>query len=67
MSEELLRLKNVKKYLGIRGAPWHMSQAVKAVDGVNFVVRKGETVADTDYGPGVSDDTPSALDHLSKD
>ena len=44
MSEELLRLKNVKKYFGIRGVPWHMAQAVKAVDGVNFVVRKGETV-----------------------
>ena len=29
--------------------------------------RRGETVADTDYGPGVSDETPSALDHLSKE
>ncbi|HET6985216.1 MAG TPA: dipeptide/oligopeptide/nickel ABC transporter ATP-binding protein, partial [Kribbella sp.] len=44
MSEELLHLKNVKKYFGLRGAPWRKAQAVKAVDGVNFVVRKGETV-----------------------
>ena len=44
VSEELLRLKNVKKYFGLRGVPWRMAQAVKAVDGVNFVVRKGETV-----------------------
>ena len=44
MPDELLRLKNVKKYFGLRGAPWRETQAVRAVDGVNFVVRKGETV-----------------------
>ncbi|MGY4766754.1 ABC transporter ATP-binding protein [Kribbella sp. CWNU-51] len=44
MSDELLHLKNVKKYFGLRGVPWRKAQAVKAVDGVNFVVRKGETV-----------------------
>ena len=44
VSDELLHLKNVKKYFGLRGVPWHKAQAVKAVDGVNFVVRKGETV-----------------------
>ena len=27
-------------------------------------LRRGESVADTDYGPGVSDATPSALDSL---
>lgn len=30
-------------------------------------VRRDAAVADTDYGPGVSDATPSALDHLSKE
>ncbi|WP_328521443.1 ABC transporter ATP-binding protein [Kribbella sp. NBC_00359] len=44
MSDELLHLKNVKKYFGLRGVPWRKAQVVKAVDGVNFVVRKGETV-----------------------
>jgi peptide/nickel transport system ATP-binding protein len=44
MSEELLRLDGVKKYFGLRGVPWRKAQAVKAVDGVTFVVRKGETV-----------------------
>jgi oligopeptide/dipeptide ABC transporter ATP-binding protein len=44
VSEELLHLKDVKKYFGLRGVPWRKAQAVKAVDGVNFVVRKGETV-----------------------
>ena len=44
MSDELLRLDGVKKYFGLRGAPWRRAQAVKAVDGVTFVVRKGETV-----------------------
>jgi peptide/nickel transport system ATP-binding protein len=44
MSDELLHLKNVKKYFGLRGVPWRKAQAVRAVDGVNFVVRKGETV-----------------------
>ncbi|WP_329478476.1 ATP-binding cassette domain-containing protein [Kribbella sp. NBC_01484] len=44
VSDELLHLKNVKKYFGLRGVPWRKAQAVKAVDGVNFVVRKGETV-----------------------
>ena len=29
-------------------------------------IRRSADVADTDYGPGVSDATPSALDHLSK-
>ncbi|MEV5964441.1 oligopeptide/dipeptide ABC transporter ATP-binding protein [Kribbella sp. NPDC051952] len=44
MSDELLRLDGVKKYFGLRGAPWRAAQAVKAVDGVTLVVRKGETV-----------------------
>jgi oligopeptide/dipeptide ABC transporter ATP-binding protein len=44
VSEELLHLKNVRKYFGLRGVPWRKAQAVKAVDGVSFVVRKGETV-----------------------
>ena len=44
MSEELLNLKDVKKYFGLRGAPWRKAQSVRAVDGVNLVVRKGETV-----------------------
>jgi len=30
-------------------------------------LRRGESVAETDYGPGVSDATPSALDHLSQE
>lgn len=30
-------------------------------------IRRSTDVADTDYGPGVSDATPSALDHLSHD
>jgi len=30
-------------------------------------LRRDATVADTDYGPGVSDATPSALDALSKE
>jgi hypothetical protein len=30
-------------------------------------IRRDASVADTEYGPGVSDATPSALDHLSKD
>jgi len=30
-------------------------------------IRRSTDVADTDYGPGVSDATPSALDALSKD
>jgi hypothetical protein len=30
-------------------------------------IRRDAAVADTEYGPGVSDATPSALDHLSKD
>ena len=41
---ELLNLKDVKKYFGLRGAPWQKAQAVRAVDGVNLVVRKGETL-----------------------
>ncbi|MGW1340771.1 ABC transporter ATP-binding protein [Kribbella sp. NPDC002412] len=44
MSEELLRLDGVRKYFGVRGAPWRSGKSVKAVDGVDFVVRKGETV-----------------------
>ncbi|MGW6196658.1 ABC transporter ATP-binding protein [Kribbella sp. NPDC055110] len=44
MSEELLNLKDVKKYFGLRGVPWQKAQAVRAVDGVNLVVRKGETL-----------------------
>jgi peptide/nickel transport system ATP-binding protein len=44
MSDELLNLKDVRKYFGLRGVPWRKAQAVRAVDGVNFVVRKGETV-----------------------
>jgi hypothetical protein len=30
-------------------------------------IRRSAEVANTDYGPGVSDATPSALDHLSKE
>ena len=44
MSDELLHLKNVRKYFGLRGAPWRSAQPVRAVDGVDFVVRRGETV-----------------------
>jgi peptide/nickel transport system ATP-binding protein len=44
MSEELLRLDGVRKYFGVRGAPWREGKSVRAVDGVDFVVRKGETV-----------------------
>ncbi|MEV0790717.1 ABC transporter ATP-binding protein [Kribbella sp. NPDC050459] len=44
MSEELLNLKDVRKYFGLRGVPWQKAQAVRAVDGVSLVVRKGETV-----------------------
>jgi len=44
VSEELLHLKGVKKYFGLRGVPWRQGQTVRAVDGVNFCVRKGETV-----------------------
>ncbi|WP_405058220.1 ABC transporter ATP-binding protein [Kribbella sp. NBC_01505] len=42
--DELLRLDGVRKYFGLRGAPWREGQTVKAVDGVSLVVRKGETV-----------------------
>jgi oligopeptide/dipeptide ABC transporter ATP-binding protein len=41
---ELLRLDGVKKYFGLGTAPWQKSQSVKAVDGIDFVVRRGETV-----------------------
>ncbi|MEV0287816.1 ABC transporter ATP-binding protein [Kribbella sp. NPDC050820] len=44
MSDELLRLDGVRKHFGVRGAPWRSGKSVKAVDGVDFVVRKGETV-----------------------
>ncbi|HWD81288.1 MAG TPA: oligopeptide/dipeptide ABC transporter ATP-binding protein [Kribbella sp.] len=44
MTSELLNLKDVRKYFGLRGAPWQKARAVRAVDGVNLVVRKGETV-----------------------
>ncbi|TCO51578.1 peptide/nickel transport system ATP-binding protein [Kribbella antiqua] len=45
MPDELLHLENIKKYFGLRGGvPWRQAQAVKAVDDVSFVVRKGETV-----------------------
>jgi hypothetical protein len=30
-------------------------------------IRRSAEVADTEYGPGITDDTPSALDHLSKE
>jgi hypothetical protein len=30
-------------------------------------LRRSDAVADTDYGPGIDDSTPSALDHLSKE
>ncbi|MGW7679670.1 ABC transporter ATP-binding protein [Kribbella sp. NPDC054772] len=43
-TDELLRLKDVKKYFGLRGVPWRQAQAVRAVDGVNLLVRKGETL-----------------------
>jgi oligopeptide/dipeptide ABC transporter ATP-binding protein len=42
--DELLRLDKVKKYFAIGTAPWQKSQSVKAVDGVDLVVRRGETV-----------------------
>lgn len=41
---ELLRLDGVKKYFGLGAAPWQKTQWVKAVDGVDLVVRQGETV-----------------------
>ncbi|TCC15310.1 ABC transporter ATP-binding protein [Kribbella sindirgiensis] len=44
MPDELLNLKDVRKYFGLRGVPWQKAQAVRAVDGVNLVVRRGETV-----------------------
>ncbi|TDD55731.1 ABC transporter ATP-binding protein [Kribbella antibiotica] len=44
MTEELLRLDEVRKHFGLSGAPWRAAQTVKAVDGVSLVVRKGETV-----------------------
>ncbi len=40
--EELLRLTGVKKYFGGHG--FRTKGAVRAVDGIDFVVRKGETV-----------------------
>lgn len=43
-TEELLRLDGVKKYFGLRGVPFRKAGAVKAVDGVDLVVRRGETV-----------------------
>jgi oligopeptide/dipeptide ABC transporter ATP-binding protein len=43
-TDELLRLNGVKKYFGLRGVPFRKAQAVKAVDGVDLVVRRGETV-----------------------
>ncbi|GAA0955134.1 hypothetical protein GCM10009554_62180 [Kribbella koreensis] len=42
--DELLRLDKVKKYFALGTAPWQRSQSVKAVDGVDLVVRRGETV-----------------------
>jgi peptide/nickel transport system ATP-binding protein len=42
--EELLRLDRVRKYFGVRGVPWRKARAVKAVDDVSLVVRRGETV-----------------------
>jgi oligopeptide/dipeptide ABC transporter ATP-binding protein len=44
MTDELLRLDGVKKYFGTGGVPWRAAQSVRAVDGVDFVVRRGETV-----------------------
>ncbi|MEU0094015.1 ABC transporter ATP-binding protein [Kribbella sp. NPDC006257] len=43
-TEELLRLDGVKKYFGLRGVPFRQAGAVKAVDGIDLVVRRGETV-----------------------
>ncbi|WP_433022578.1 ABC transporter ATP-binding protein [Kribbella sp. CA-294648] len=43
-TDELLRLDGVKKYFGLGTVPWQRSQSVKAVDDVDFVVRRGETV-----------------------
>ncbi|NEA32884.1 ABC transporter ATP-binding protein [Streptomyces sp. SID13031] len=43
-SDELLRLDGVKKYFQLGTAPWQKSQSVKAVDGVDLIVRRGETV-----------------------
>jgi peptide/nickel transport system ATP-binding protein len=42
--EELLRLDRVRKYFPVRGVPWRKARAVKAVDDVSLVVRRGETV-----------------------
>jgi oligopeptide/dipeptide ABC transporter ATP-binding protein len=42
--DELLRLVGVRKYFGLRGVPWRKAGTVKAVDDVDFVVRRGETV-----------------------
>ncbi|GAA1567365.1 hypothetical protein GCM10009789_21000 [Kribbella sancticallisti] len=44
MTEELLRLDGVKKYFALGGSPIRRSVAVRAVDDVDFVVRRGETV-----------------------
>jgi oligopeptide/dipeptide ABC transporter ATP-binding protein len=44
VSTELLNLKDVRKYFGLRGVPWQKAQAVRAVDGVSLVVRQGETL-----------------------
>ena len=41
---DLLNLKDVTKYFGLRGTPWRTAQAVRAVDGVSIGVRKGETL-----------------------
>ncbi|MFI5707855.1 ABC transporter ATP-binding protein [Kribbella sp. NPDC051620] len=43
-ADELLRLEGVKKHFGLGTAPWQRSMSVKAVDGVDLVVRRGETV-----------------------
>ncbi|WP_343066553.1 ABC transporter ATP-binding protein [Kribbella qitaiheensis] len=43
-TDELLRLDGVKKYFGLRGVPFRQAGTVKAVDGVDLVVRRGETV-----------------------
>ncbi len=44
MAENLLEVKNLKKYFPARGDFLGKAVTVKAVDGVNFAIRKGETL-----------------------
>jgi len=44
MAENLLEVKNLRKYFPARGDFLGKAVTVKAVDGVNFAIRKGETL-----------------------